>query len=166
MVTFTTFITESKTPKVFYHLSKDDRSRSGISRKYAGSHAAGAEKKRFKFVDGQLDEDTAMVHLYTIDVAPEVRVTSGAKWFHRIELPRIKLVDVEDQAFQKIIDGVSDMSDLPKAVRKAGYDGIYNYAGMVQIYRDISKKEIVFAKLLEPGDHQLMGKKKADQITP
>ena len=163
MVTLKQFITEKRMTS-FYHLSREDRSSSGISRKYAGSHAAGAEKKRFKFVDGQLDEDTAMVHLYMIDAAPEVKVSSGAKWFHRIDLPRVKLVEVESAEFGKIVDSISDMSDLPKAVRKAGYEGIYNYAGMVQIYRDIKAKEITFAKRLEPSDHQLLDRKRGNQI--
>lgn len=135
--------------RTFYHLSKEDRTGSGLSLEFAGTASAGQELRRIK-AGGE-----RAVHLYVPGVKPEVNVAQSNRVLHRVRAD-LKLLDTRSTEAASLREGVADTDAFIRAVKEAGYDGLIDsQRGFVQVYRDIKSDEIAEARSLEPGEMKM-----------
>lgn len=156
------------------HFSGADRSKSGISRRFAGTANAGRERVSYegaaRGADGGLeDESLGMVHAYLPGARPEANLGIGTSTdtMHTVTGEYNLLATGSDAARQ--FDDITDLAELRQAVEAAGYDGIVDpERGMVQLLRDVSPDEIKRTNSVEPAEAQAWSKGKARlaQSTP
>lgn len=132
-----------------FHFSKEDRSESGLKRKFAGTAAAGEERQSMEYESGKLKEDSAVIHAYLFGATRE-KIVPG-KVMHRIEA-EMNVLDVGSSKYKEILDEseiIASQTGRPKlAVAremaiKRGYDALVSQRhGIMQILRDVKPSEI------------------------
>jgi len=137
----------------YYHLSASDVSKSGLSRSYAGSAAAGQEKSRFVFKGGKLDPESAMIHFYPMGRKAEHLVLQKANYYNEVDLSRYKILDLDSSKGDAIIEKANKLDgefvkNLVFVVRES-YDGMMS-RGLIQLFADVPAKYITNTIPLTP----------------
>ena len=154
----------------FWYFSARDHSREGLKREFAGSGAAGAERSRYRFTEnGQLDPDSAAIHLYTPGARPEPKVVSRSNFLHRIQ-SNLKLMELGTDDALNIMKEIQDSRGIYgeelidafiEEIKKLGYDGMVDTRrGVAQVFRDIQAEEIAEATLMTPEERRQYTNKK------
>ena len=133
-----------------FHYSSDDRSDSGLQRKYAGTAGAGEEKRSFEYdKEGKLIEESAPIHAYMYGAKRESMVPG--KVLHRIDT-ELNVIDVTSKEYADILaeaqkeaekTGRPMLAMARVITRQRGYDALASTRdGIVQILRDVSPAEL------------------------
>lgn len=139
----------------FWHFSVEDVTETGIKREFAGTGAAGQERARFKYVDGKIDPESAVVHVYVNTGRAEYMVVTKANFLNKI-IAKLRLIPIDTPILKEILDEKGgDLMAMINALRSYGYDGIVDTdRGMAQINRDIDTSEIVEGHELTPDERR------------
>ena len=139
----------------FWHFSVEDVRETGIKREYAGTGAAGQERARFRYVDGKLDPESAVVHMYVNTGKAEYMVVTKANFINKV-IADLKLIPTTAPVLKEILDSKGgDLMAMINALRSYGYDGIVDEErGMVQVNRDIDTSELVEGHELTPDERR------------
>lgn len=133
-----------------FHYSREDRTDSGLKRKFAGTAGAGEERRAFEYdKDGKLIDETAPVHAYMYGAKRESMVPGNV--LHKIEA-ELNVLDVASPKYHEILKEAQleaertgrPMIAMARALAKGeGYDALASSRdGIVQILRDVKPEEL------------------------
>lgn len=132
-----------------FHYSREDRTGTGLSRKFAGTAGAGRERESFEYEDGKLKEGTAPIHAYLYGATRESMIPSNV--LHKIET-KMTVLDVGSQLWQDVLSesqkeaertGRPMLAIAREEAVKRGYDALVSQRqGIMQILRDVRPEEL------------------------